>query len=350
MTIEENQVSNMIHLSFLMIQLQFSHPNQKYTLEYIFLCLIDFCVSGCCFMKHYKASSTTHVRTGKNIDPISGKYLNELHNKFVRRGYYEELNKDILEAYLKNGREEKLRIQSIDTSFIANKRGSVENNIKIVIPKKSNQKQRKRARKGTTIQIKAKKQSKETRVKKQSKETIVKKQTKVNEAIEEKTIDFNRYNGRKKYFKISTITDSKGITLATTIISSKRSDNVSIEETMEKIPVNLNTLRNSKINRYQQYFLADSGYDSNFNRSLLKSRGYIPIIATNKRNCKDENKLKQKEMIPKHKILYKQRGKIETTFSHIKHYPVLNQMYEKKVESYHGLLLLMTTFYIFKKI
>jgi hypothetical protein len=113
---------------------------------------------------------------------------------------------------------------------------------------------------------------------------------------EETFIDYNRYNGyfvnkisiigkeciaflsnngRKKYFKISTITDSFGTPLTSTIISSKQSDNISLIETIEKMPINLNTLRNSKINRYKQHLLADSGYHSSANKETLEKIGYI---------------------------------------------------------------------------
>jgi len=92
---------------------------------------------------------------------------------------------------------------------------------------------------------------------------------------EETFIDYNRYNGRKKYFKISTITDSFGTPLTSTIISSKQSDNISLIETIEKMPINLNTLRNSKVNRYKQHLLADSGYHSNANKENLEKIGYI---------------------------------------------------------------------------
>ena len=47
----------------------------------------------------------------------------------------------------------------------------------------------------------------------------------------------------------------------------------------------------------KQYFLADSGYDSIKNNTILKNKGYIPIIPNNKRN----NKGVIKEMSKAHK-------------------------------------------------
>ena len=83
--------------------------------------------------------------------------------------------------------------------------------------------------------------------------------------------------------KISTITDSFGTPLGNKIIASKHSDLISLGDTFNIIKVNLNTLRNSKNNRYIQYLLADSGYYSKNNKKYLKNKGYVPIIAYNKR-------------------------------------------------------------------
>jgi hypothetical protein len=166
---------------------------------------------------------------------------------------------------------------------------------------------------------------------------------------EESFIDFNKYNGRKKYFKISLLSDSFGTPLATTLISSKQSNNISINETINSLSINLNTLRNSKINIYRQYLLADSGYDNIKNKIFLKKLGYIPIINYNKRKTKDKklifkNKLKGKEL-----KIYKKRSIIESSFSWLKNYPVINQNYQKLLSSYKGLFIISIFNYNFKK-
>lgn len=117
-------------------------------------------------------------------------------------------------------------------------------------------------------------------------------------------IDFNRYNGRKKYIKIS-ITNSLGTPLTSTIISSKQSDIISLIETFNKLPINLNTLRNSKNNRYKQHLLADSGYDSKKNKNYLRKKGYVPIIVYNKRNETDKEKIKNNKLKGKNLKIYK---------------------------------------------
>jgi len=123
-----------------------------------------------------------------SIIPIDGKYLNQIHNKFLRNNVYDEINKQLLNRYLKAGKEHKLKYQCIDSSFIPNKGGSVKNNNHLL-----------------NDDVKAN-------------NLIVHEANKhVDKKCKEETfIDYNRYNGRKKYFKISTITDSFGTPLTST--------------------------------------------------------------------------------------------------------------------------------------
>ena|SRR5579883_1018113 len=93
-------------------------PHQKYDYEYIFTCLLDFVETRVSWTKY----------RGTIDCPIDGKYLNQYHNKFVKHGVYDEINKCMVQKYLKHGKEEKLKNQTIDSSFIQNKQGSVKNN------------------------------------------------------------------------------------------------------------------------------------------------------------------------------------------------------------------------------
>jgi len=120
-----------------------------------------------------KNVSWTQYKGFDNL-PISGKYLNQIHNKYVKNNIYEEINRQLLNKYLSTDREKKLKYQCIDSTFIANKGGSVKLNNHLL----------------------KKKQFIQTPLTKIKKETF---------------IDNNRYNGRKKYFKMSTITDQFGI-------------------------------------------------------------------------------------------------------------------------------------------
>jgi hypothetical protein len=138
--------------------------------------------------------------------------------------------------------------------------------------------------------------------------------------------------------------------LSTTLISSKQSDSTSLIKTIEQIPINLNTLRNSKINRYRQYMLADSGYDSKPNKEFLKKKGYIPIIAYNKRNCKNKKIIEKNKLKGKSLMIYKKRTIAEHSFAWLKNFPCINQNYQKTLESYYGLLLLASSIVISKRV
>jgi Transposase DDE domain len=306
-------------------------PNRKYDNRYFFTCIIDFL-----------NNSTYWTRYNGTIDyPIDGKYLNEIHNKYIKHKVYEEINKQLLIKYLKKNKAKKLKYQMIDSSFIANKKGNMKINDYLLndTVKKKNE-----AIKNYNVAIE-KELIKENKKLLKNKKNNIKKKKK-----EENFIDYNRYNGRKKYLKISTITDTFGTPLASTIISSKQSDSISITETLNKIPIDINTKKSSFFNRYKQYMLADSGYCSKNNSSFLKKRGYIPLINYNKRNTKDKNIIKLNEFNKDQKKKYKGRTKIESFFSWIKNYPCINQNYQKKVTSYHGLVLLASSIIISKRI
>ena len=290
-------------------------PNKKFDNRYFFTCIIDF-IKNSTYWSRYKGF----------IDyPINGKYLNEIHNRYIKKGVYEAINKQLLNIYLKKNKSVKIKNQIIDSSFVPNKGGSIKNNNHL-------------------LNDNVKKNNKIIRKKNNTEKNYK------NKIKEETFIDYNKYNGRKKYFKVSTITDSFGIPLGTSIISSKQSDNISIEQTINSIQVNLNTLKNSNNNRYKQYILADSGYCSNKNKFLLKSKGYIPIIIYNKRNTKNKKIIAQNALNKNERFRYKKRKIIESFFSWIKYFPVINQNYQKSISSYKGLFLLASSILISKKI
>ena len=130
----------------------------------------------------------------------------------------------------------------------------------------------------------------------------------------------------------------------------KKSDCVTITETLYNIPIDLNTLKNSKINRYKQYFLADSIYHSKRNITFLKKRGYIPVIKYNKKNTKDKKIIKANKFTKKEQKIYKKRIIIESAFSWLKNFPVICQNYQKTISSYNGLLKLASIIMLEKKL
>jgi Transposase DDE domain len=249
-----------------------------------------------------KKNTTWKHYEGNKEFPISGKYLNQIHNKFTRLGVYKEINKQLVNHYLKKGKEIKLKIQNIDSTFVPNKGGSVSKN-----PRKDDN--------------------------------------------EKPIIDFNSYNGRKKYLKVSVITDSIGTPLVSTIFGANQHDIITLEETVNNLPVNLNTLKNSKVNRFKQTFLADSGYDSKSNETFLKLKGYNPIICKNKRGTKNKEKLAKMKLSGKKLEIYKKRGTtVEPFFSWIKNFPLINNVYSKSVASYENLFTLACIILISRRI
>lgn len=287
-------------------------PNQKYDNEYFLICLMDFVKKAVSWSKYQ----------GTIDYPISGKYLNQIHLKWVRKGVYKAFNRQLIVEYLKNGKGEKIKNQSLDSTFIPNKGGSIKNNNHLLSnrAKRSNRKIR---------------QNNKTSPKKKREQTF---------------IDHNRYNGRKAYFKVSTICDAFGTPLGTTIVASKYADCHSVEETINSIPVDLHTLRNSKVGRHKQNLLADAGYDTKSIKDYTTKLGYKPIIAYNKRGTKDQKIINEKKLKGKDLQTYKKRGIIEAFFSWIKGAPIINQNYEKTIESYEGLFSLASSIIIYNRI
>lgn len=272
-------------------------PNTKYSTEDLFVLIVDFLKSGLYW---------TNYRGTKDIPLNNGRYLNSIHNKWCKNNVYEKIHKEYLKIYLKKGKEEKLKTQIIDSSFIQNKGGFVNHQSNII---KENHK-----------------------------------------GVPQNIIQFNRYNGRKKYLKVSAITNSDGAIFSTKIVPGKKSDCVTITETLYNIPIDLNTLKNSKINRYKQYFLADSIYYSKRNITFLKKRGYIPVIKYNRKNTKDKKIIKANKFTKKEQKIYKKRIIIESAFSWLKNFPVICQNYQKTISSYNGLLKLASIIMLEKKL
>lgn len=108
-------------------------------------------------------------------------------------------------------------------------------------------------------------------------------------------------------------------------------------------------LINIKINKENNKFmLADKGYDTNEIRNKLISLGYEPIIAANKRNTKDETKLRK--LTEKQKKIYKNRCKIEHTNGLLKMNRQLDVRYDKHSYMYEGFVYLGCIDMVMKKI
>jgi hypothetical protein len=145
-------------------------------------------------------------------------------------------------------------------------------------------------------------------------------------------------NKNRKGVKISVIVDDIGSPLTYIICESTVHDS--------KIAINnINDMLNNKIinNAFDKtngyvYLLGDKGYDSFTIKNIINDNDMKHIISPNNRNTKDPNK----KYLTEHETeKIKKRMKVENFFAIIKRTAKINCIYEKKLESYNGLLLLL---------
>ena len=162
----------------------------------------------------------------------------------------------------------------------------------------------------------------------------------------------NLYKRRKgessRWIKITSIVTTKGILISVNIHPANNYDSPLLPATIDKRIINCNTKKYSNHNRFKQYLLADSGYDSKENNKKLVDNGYIPIIVQNKRNIK--NKKLIRKMNNKQKQIYKKRTIIENYHSWIKKFSKIKSLYERNIDYYKGLLLLSISVIINRRI
>lgn len=147
-------------------------------------------------------------------------------------------------------------------------------------------------------------------------------------------IIFNYDNNRKNGTKISLIADSNGIPFNLKCYRGNINDS----------KILLNHLKNGNIvciNHlvpYNNYFLADPGYDTKLIKKQLKERNYNPLIAQNKRNIKDPAKIIK--FNNNEKRIYNKRLTIERTFNRMKMNRKICLRYESKITNFIGFIYL----------
>ena len=119
-------------------------------------------------------------------------------------------------------------------------------------------------------------------------------------------------------------------------------------EAINNCVINTNTEKYKNHNRFKQYFLADSGYDSKNNHDLLINKGYIPIIIQNRKNIKDQKKIRKLDA--KQKKIYKKRVIIENYHSWIKKFHKVKSLYERNINYYKSAVLLAVSVIIHRRI
>ena len=89
------------------------------------------------------------------------------------------------------------------------------------------------------------------------------------------------------------------------------------------------------INQETIYLLADAGYHSEKSKDLIRSKGFIPLIAYNKRNTKDEDKINKNKMTKEEKKIYSKRIIVENTNAwEVQGCPRLAKIYDKSKDSF----------------
>lgn len=224
---------------------------------------------------------------------IQGNTLRKKHSEWTKLGIYEHVYKKSLNKYLKGTSiTDELKYQSIDSTFVEDKNGSKEATYNKIYKR----------RKGES----------------------------------------------SKGIKITSVVTSKGVPISVEIHPAHKHDAPLLPEVVNKCVINCNTLKYCNHNRYKQYFLGDSGYDSKKNNNFLIAKGYSPIICPNRRNTKNKKLIRKLNV--KQKKIYKKRTIVENYHSWIKKFPKIHLLYEHNLENYKGLLLIAISIIIHRRI
>ena len=223
---------------------------------------------------------------------INGNTLRKKHNEWIKLGIYERSYKNSLKKYLKTTKiTEELKYQSIDSTFIEDINGSRYASYNNVYKR----------RKGES----------------------------------------------SKGIKITSLVTTNGIPISIFINQGHNYDSPLLPNVINKRIIKCNTKKYANHNRYKQYLLADSGYDSKRNHKMLINKGYTPIIIQNRRNIKNSKLIRK--LNSKQKKIYKKRTIIENYHSWLKKFLKIKSLNERNISSYKGLLLLSISIIISRR-
>ena len=150
----------------------------------------------------------------------------------------------------------------------------------------------------------------------------------------------NKQYKNKKGNKISLISDSKGIPISIVIGAGNDHDSKLLIKNLNNLYINTKSYLLKNNNRYKQFLLADSIYDTKNIRDKLKKLGYTSIIDFNIRNTKDPIKLENKKFSKKEKTIYKKRIYIEHTNLIKKQNKRLLNRFDKSLSSFSSFIFL----------
>jgi len=232
----------------------FSNPHQKHRLKDILINLF-YMLKTCVSYRNLQGS-------------IPRSTLNSHFMFFVRKNVFVDFYKLLLDKYLENDRRNKLKYESIDTSFVPNFYG-VEN------------------------------------------------------------IGMNKFYKNKFGTKVSIVVDVNGIPISVVVDKGNIHDTQFVERNMTSMLTNPNKNKSGKKYKHRSKMLGDKGYDSHESRDTFEKNDFECVIDYNNRNTKDETKVKK--LNPKEKVIYKKRIIVENMFSKMKKNRRLVMRYEKKL-------------------
>ena len=251
---------------------------------------------------------------------IKGDTLRKKHSEWVKLGIYDDVYKTSLKKYLKTTKPtEEFKYQSIDSTFIQELQ-------KFLVPEKFFRSLR------DFWKFNFQKSEDINGSKYASYSGIYK----------------HRKGESSKGIKITSIVITEGIPISVGIDPGNRYDSPILPKAINNLVINCNTKKYAKHNRFKQYFLADSGYDSKNNQKILKKKGYIPLIVQNKKNIKNESLIREFNI--KQAKIYKKRIKIENYHSWIKKFKKIKCLYEHNISNYYGLLMVAISVIINRRI
>jgi len=149
-------------------------------------------------------------------------------------------------------------------------------------------------------------------------------------------VSINPQFQKHKTNKISLITDISGVPINAKVTNSNIHDakilNIQLDDFKKDNPIIFNQ---------NNILLGDSAYDSIPLQNKIIDLNFGRLITPkNKRNTKDENKLKQLKLKESDKLKLNKRIKIEHTNARLKQYKRIHLRYDKYIENYKVFVLL----------
>ncbi|MBS1757834.1 MAG: transposase [Bacteroidetes bacterium] len=227
-----------------------------------------------------------HSATYNNYE-LKGKRINTRHLEYARMDVYNILYKTVLNLYFSENFCDKMKFQKADSTFILNKFG-IESL-------------------GRNIEYKS-----------------------------------------KQGIKISFIVESTNVPIAISFARGSDADSSIFHDTYNKFLIDPKTSKYKNNKRFKQHMLIDAGYDSDDIKNKLIDDGYTVYVGKNLRKAKPQS-FNIKPISDKNRKVYNKRIGVENTNSWIKQYGILTCMYEKTIESYEGLLLLVLSYIVYNK-